>query len=203
MNSRYVPNINPTNINPSSSLSQQYQYSQDSSIYPPANSQESAKNNGRVNIQTPNINSLFKLYDKIPAKECTTYRNAVEGILEKNILSDTYFSEANIKILQDSIRAGVYEKSNKQYIIAPQDCDALKTVMRSIYLQYGANRKTKIAEQIRDLNKMVLDYCIPQVYSEAQGYMIYLKDASTMYVPMPHPVMAQDRDKLLELKPWF
>ena len=203
MNSRYVPNMNPTNINPSNPPFNTYEASQYSKVYPTESIQKTVTNNGRVNIQTPNINSLFKLYDKIPANQCTTYRNAVEGVLEKNALSDTYFSEKNIKTLQDGIRAGVYEKSNGQYTIGEQDCDALKTIMRSIYLQYGANRNTKIAEQVRDLNKMVLDYCIPQVYGEAQGYMTYLKDASTMYVPIAHPVMPQDRDKLLELKPWF
>ena len=46
-----------------------------------------------------------------------------------------------------------------------------------------------IHQQIQQLNKMVLDYCIFHVYSEAQGYMKYLQDASTLYRPMALPVM--------------
>jgi hypothetical protein len=50
---------------------------------------------------------------------------------------------------------------------------------------------------------MVLNYCIPQVFSEAKGYMQYLVDASTMYTPIAHPVLAKEYDKELVLKPWF
>jgi hypothetical protein len=50
---------------------------------------------------------------------------------------------------------------------------------------------------------MVLNFCIQQVYSEAKGYMKYLSDASNMYVPIAHPILAKDDDKELVLKPWF
>ena len=176
---------------------------EEGAIYPSGPILGKNVNNGRVNIMEPNTKSLFQLYDKIPAHQCTTYQNAVEGIWDTNTISTQFFSRENIQRLQNGIREGVYNKSNGQYTIAPQDCDTLKIIMRSIYLQYGANRGSNVEEQIRDLNRMVLDYAIPQVYGEAQGYMNYLKDASTMYVPIAHPVMPQDRDKLLEFKSWF
>ena len=47
------------------------------------------------------------------------------------------------------------------------------------------------------------DQSIQQVYSEAQGYMKYVNDVSTLVVPIAHPVMANDTDRQLELKPWF
>ena len=75
--------------------------------------------------------------------------------------------------------------------------------MRSVFLQYAANQPDKYQEQIIQLNKIVLDYCIQQVYSEAQGYMKYVSDVSTLVVPIAHPVMANDNDRQLELKPWF
>lgn len=161
------------------------------------------QSNGRVDIQSPDTNSLFNMYDKIPAHQCTTYRNALEGQWDTSSLSDAYFSKENIQHLQNRIREGVYIKSSSRFRIAEQDCDALKVVMRSIYLQYSSNLPNDISEQIKALNQMVLNYCIPQVFSEAQAYLKYLTDASTMYVPMEHPVMAKDNDKQLELKPWF
>ena len=160
-------------------------------------------NNGRVDIKTPNTSSLFELYDKIPANQCTTFRNATEGLWTNNALSNAFFSEQNIQVLQDGIRIGVFERSNGQYEIGPQDCDTLKVIMRSIYLQYAANKPNSISQQVQQLNKMVLDYCVPQVYSEAQGYMQYINDVSTLVVPMAHPVMASQNDRQLELKPWF
>lgn len=160
-------------------------------------------NNGRVNIKTPNTSSLFQLYDKIPANQCTTFRNATEGLWDETTLSRAFFSQQNILILQNGLRSGVYQRSNGQYLIGPQDCDSLKIVMRSMFLQYAANQPLNVTEQIIQLNKMVLDYCIQQVYSEAQGYMKYVDDVSTLVVPIAHPVQACNTDRQLEFKSWF
>ena len=75
--------------------------------------------------------------------------------------------------------------------------------MRSVFLQYSANQPNNIPEQIAELNKIVLDYCIQQVYSEAQGYMTYVNDVSTLVVPIERPVMTSNNDRQLELKSWF
>ena len=160
-------------------------------------------NNGRVDIKTPNTSTLFQMYDKIPANQCVTFRNPTEGLWTSNTLSDAFFSQQNIQIIQNGIRAGIYHKSNGQYTIGPQDCDSLKIVMRSVFLQHSANQLNNITQQIAELNKIVLDYCIQQVYSEAQGYMKYIDDVSTLVVPIAHPVMASQNDRQLELKSWF
>jgi hypothetical protein len=160
-------------------------------------------NNGRVDIKTPNTSTLFQMYDKIPANQCVTFRNATEGLWSSTPLSQAFFSQENIQIIQNGIRAGVYSKSNGQYVIGPQDCDSLKIVMRSVFLQHSANQPHNYQQQITELNKIVLEYCIQQVYSEAQGYMKYIDDASTLVVPISHPVMTSNNDRQLELKPWF
>jgi hypothetical protein len=160
-------------------------------------------NNGRVDIKTPSTSQLFQMYDKIPANQCVTFRNPTEGMWTDTNLSQVFFSQQNIQILQNGIRAGIYHKSNGQYVIGPQDCDSLKIIMRSVFLQHAINQENHISNQIAELNKMVLDYCIQQVYSEAQGYMKYLDDASTLVVPISHPVMADNTDRNLEFKTWF
>ena len=160
-------------------------------------------NNGRVNIKTPNTSALFEMYDKIPANQCVTYRSATEGIWNETALSQAYFSQQNIQILQNGIRAGIYERSNGQYLIGPQDCDSLKIIMRSVFLQHAANKPNNIPQQIAELNKIVLNYCIQQIYSEAQGYMKYVDDVSTLVVPISHPVQSSNNDKTLEFKGWF
>jgi hypothetical protein len=160
-------------------------------------------NNGRVDIKTPSTSELFQMYDKIPANQCATFRNPTEGLWTDTNLSSVFFSQQNIQILQNGIRAGVYHRSNGQYVIGPQDCDSLKIVMRSVFLQHSINQDFNIPEQITELNKIVLDYCIQQVYSEAQGYMKYINDVSTLAVPIAHPVMADNTDRELEFKKWF
>ena len=73
--------------------------------------------------------------------------------------------------------------------------------MRSTYLQYAANNTSgNIPQQIYHLNKIVTDYAIKQVYSEAQSYMKYIHDASTMYVPMDRPVQPNNPTKTLDMK---
>jgi len=159
--------------------------------------------NGRVDIKSPNTSKLFALYDRIPANQCATFRNPTEGLWDETDLSRTFFSKQNIQILQNGIRAGVYERSNNQYVVGQQDCDALKIIMRSIFLQYAANKMSSVTKQVEELNQMVLNYCIEQVFSEAQGYMKYLYDVSTLPVPIARPVMANNSDRELELKRFF
>lgn len=160
-------------------------------------------NNGRIDIKTPNTNDLFKLYDKIDVDNCVSLRNPTIGLWDDTPLSKAFFSRENIQIIQNGLRAGIYEISNRQYIIAQQDCDTLKIIMRSIFLQYSANKPLSISEQIAELNKMVLDYCIQQVYGEAKGYMKYIDDASTLVIPLAHPIQACNTDRQLEFKKWF
>ena len=160
--------------------------------------------NGRIDLKTPNTSKLFSMYDKLSSSnKCTTFRNPTEGLWNDTQLSNAFFSKQNIIIIQNGIRAGVYEMSNRQYLIGNQDCDSLKIVMRSVFLQYSSNKPTHVTEQIIALNKMVLNYCIGQVYSEAQGYMKYIDDVSTLAMPIAHPILSNNKDKELVLKSWF
>jgi hypothetical protein len=159
--------------------------------------------NGRVDIKSPSTCDLFKMYDKIPANQCATFRSPTEGLWDDTKLSEVFFSNYNIQILQNGIRAGVFQRSNGQYTIGQQDCDSLKIVMRSVFLQNASNKPFNIKGQVEQLNNIVLNYCIQQVYSEAQGYMKYLDDASTLVVPLSNPMVESTYDKQLELKPWF
>ncbi len=161
--------------------------------------------NGRVNIiDTPDISNLFAMYDKIPANQCVSFREPTLGQWDETSLSKAYFSQSNIQIIQNGIRAGVYAKSNKQYVVAPQDCESLKLIMRSVFLQHSVNNPQQISQQIFELNKIVLDYCIFNVYSEAQGYMKYLTDVSTLAVPLAPPVMTAQNDKRnYKMPSWF
>ena len=145
--------------------------------------------NGRVNILNNAPNSVFNLYDKIPVEQnITSYRNALTGNLEDNMLSKVFFSKGNIIIIQKNIIQGVYSNSNGRYEIGYQDEDTIKIIMRSIFLQHAANNPVNITTQVEALNQIVSDYCIPQICSEAQGYMNYKNDVSTLAVPIRRPV---------------
>jgi hypothetical protein len=159
--------------------------------------------NGRVNILGPNMDQ-FQLYDKIPTnKECSTFHDAMIGNFTESNLSRAFFSKENIQIIQNGIRAGVYQVSNGEYVIDNQNCDTLKIIMRSTFLQSSTNQPNNITQQIQALNDLVIEYCVKHIYSEARSYIIYKKDVSTMYTPIDRPTQPDFNNKTLELKPWF
>tara|TARA_B100000035_G_C21035892_1_gene570944 strand:- start:1047 stop:1592 length:546 start_codon:yes stop_codon:yes gene_type:complete len=157
--------------------------------------------NGRVNISEPSPNVQFQMQERIAIKnKATEYRHPVKNVFEDNILSKLYFSQDNIQIIQNGLRAGVYKMSNNEFLIGPQNIDNLKIIMRSIYLQYAEHYPNNITDQICRLNKLVLDYAVPSVYKEAVGYKNYVRDQSTMAVPLELPKQT-DRDfKEVEFK---
>jgi hypothetical protein len=76
--------------------------------------------------------------------------------------------------------------------------------MRSIYLQYSKNLPTKVIEQVRELNKKVLDWSVKEVLSNLKQFQKYKKDVSTMPIPLERsPLITTKGTKTLELKPWI
>ena len=155
--------------------------------------------NGRVNFKeggTP----LF-LQDKMLVDKRTMYDN-LKYTQQNTALSNLYFSSKNMTIVQNAIRANVYKMSNEKYIIDEQNVDILNIIMRSIYLQNSLNQPDNLTKQIEDLNSLVINYCVPRVYSEVQGYIQYKKDASTLAVPLSNPISVYT-NKTLELNKFF
>lgn len=157
-----------------------------------------SKANGRVDILGP-IGPAFGFADRIPLKPCLSYREALTGQQENSLLSCTYFSDTNIQSLQNHIRQGVYERSNGNFKIGEQDCDELKIIMRAIFLEHSNNLPTRIDDQIKVLNQKVLYFSIDQVYQSALSYLKYIRDASTIAVPIPHSVNTSPQTNTLEL----
>ena len=69
--------------------------------------------------------------------------------------------------------------------------------MRSIYLQYGKNLDEDVVGQVKDLNKKVLDYCIPKILSEIEQYKNYVRDASNLYTPIQNSENVSNKSKTL------
>ena len=75
--------------------------------------------------------------------------------------------------------------------------------MRSTYLQNCNNLPVDIKYQIEQLNTLVTDYAIIQVYTEAIGYMKYKHDASNLAVPLSTGTNTSSKGNTLELRPFF
>ena len=159
--------------------------------------------NGRVNILTNADGDVFQLFDKIPVNnKASAYTDALMGNWSATNLSRAFFSKGNVIILQNGIRAKVYEQTKK--VIGYQNEDNLKTVMRSIFLQHSANLPTNVTGQITALNQKVYAYCVPSVVNELDGYIKYKRDVSTMAVPIDRPIYSSMRgSNPVEFKAWF
>ena len=128
------------------------------------NMNSTKSSNGRIDIinktQSPDITNLFAMYDKIPANQCATFREATLGQWDETPLSKAFFSRENIQIIQNGLRADVYRLSNGEYSIGQQDNDELKIIMRALYLESAINLPTNIREQVAALNQRVLKHCV-------------------------------------------
>ena len=114
-------------------------------------------------------------------------QTGVKGIVEETVLSDTFFSEKNTKAIQDTIRYGVYKVTN--LVVGYQSSQELYIIMRSTLLQ-NANFKItqeKLFDEVRKLNKLVVDYSVKEVASNVQQFQGYIKDIEKMPTPMDRP----------------
>ena len=103
--------------------------------------------NGRIDIIN-NTKPKNKLFNKPMSNKSVDYKEALTGTLECSTLSKAFFSKQNMQIIQNSIRATVYARSNNQHIIGQQDTINLQIIMRSIFLQYTRSISTNITQQI-------------------------------------------------------
>jgi len=154
------------------------------------------------------VNDFTKLYDNInnynTIKDASNY-NFVSRLLdiEANDVSLTFFSEDNIKLLNDGIINGVLEISRnnlgKAYRIQPQQREKMLTVMRYIYFTFVTNTY-ELDVEVQRLNEKFLEEAIPTAYNALVAHLKYLETFNRVEnIPISNPVNTQ-RDKA-DLRP--
>jgi sRNA-binding regulator protein Hfq len=149
------------------------------------------QSNGRIDINNNKIIQM-PLFKEIDNGNDNFSNNAVSAIYEINPLQNKYFSKSNIEKVQQLIIRNVYLLSEKKHVIGRQDDNTLKIIMKSIYLQNGKNLNSNIEAQIKNLNNLVLDYCVPNILSNIEMYLVYKHDISNLPVPLEHPKFISD-----------
>lgn len=127
------------------------------------------------NLQKINKNDSFKF-------------NVLKGIQSKSKLSMVFFSQYHINRLNDKIRYNVWLKSDKKFIISKQSEDELQIIMRAIYLQHARNLDYNIAEQVQELDDIIVRKFVPKIINEIIQYQGYLRDIQFLPVPIDRPV---------------
>ena len=151
-----------------------------------------------------NVDARLQMMEKVAVhNRSTELRGPVVSDYEATPLSRLFFSRENMDIVQHAIRAGVYAKSGNQYIVAPQNAQQLKIIMRGVYLE---NARTvlhqersgvmSVTAQIAFLNRIAAEHCVEVVFNEAVAYLKFLRDKSFLPQPLrlPHHNDRQHRD---------
>ena len=156
--------------------------------------------NGRVDLLG---HAPIALFDAIPVDvKPTPYLNATKGGWYNTPLSMAFFSTENVRSIQNQLRHTVYMKTGKT--IAVQDYDTLKSIMRAVFLTASRNLAGDIQGQITRLNSHVLDISSKSVISSLTSYTAYIRDVSTLAVPMQLPTLSSTKGQdPLEFKRWF
>lgn len=123
--------------------------------------------------------------------------------LFKNLYGETpltflFFSEDNIRNIQNLSKMLVYKQMN--YVISDQNVTDLQIVMRSIFLAYSEHPplldetmpKEKInillkmyTQEVARLNQLVIDAIVPDICSQVQQYLDFLRDSGTPLRTIP------------------
>jgi hypothetical protein len=143
----------------------------------------SSKNNGRVDVLEGDNFRSYHLFQE-NSKRDSFSAEAVKGIHVRTKLADLFFSQHNIDMLQEAIRYQIYVKSCKKHIIDRQSDAELKLIMRAYYLQQGQHRQYDVENQVRELNTLVLNFCVPRILQEINMYMTYKKDIDSLPQPL-------------------
>ena len=165
--------------------------------------------NGRVNLEpaqspTGSFNQVASQFNHTTSLNSSVAADLVRGNVEKNTLNTTFFSPANVQIVQTRLQYEVYKRSQGKHRVGPQSAENLLIIMRAMYYQYGKNLECNIKEQIQELNTYVVNYAVPKILSEVDMYHQYRKDITTLPVPMMQPVnISHAGTKSLPLKPFF
>lgn len=113
-----------------------------------------------------------------------------------NELLNQFFSESNIQFLQVSLISIVKNKTN--ILIGPQSKMDLINFMHKVY-KVNANTMCpeNLSSEIQILNNQVLNECVPNILFNMKSYNIYMKDISTIPLPLDRGV-STNIDKSLE-----
>jgi hypothetical protein len=165
---------------------------------------EGQKQNGLVDIVIlEDPDAMFRMHERINIRnKPTEYNEALNGIMEWNVLAQVYFSAENIQIIQNALRANVYKLSGGKINIPNQNIDNLKIIMREYYLEYAEHYPKDIKKQVERLNGLVIEHLVPNLYSEAVGYFQYLVSQSTLTMPLDRPIPSDRVYKQLEPRPF-
>lgn len=157
--------------------------------------------NGRINV-SGNQDGLAYKNNNEKQNLCNYATEAISHSTNRTPLSDIFFSQQNMDIVQLGMRNMVLNKTDGVYNIGKQNETELKIIMRAMFIQHAKYRTDiPINIQIQEINREVLNFAVPRIISSLNMKRKYLQDIQQLPMPLEHAkLMSTKGTKELELK---
>ena len=157
--------------------------------------------NGRINV-SGNQDGLAYKNNNEKQNLCNYATEAISHSTNRTPLSDIFFSQQNMDIVQLGMRNMVLNKTNGVYNIGKQNETELKIIMRAMFIQHAKYRTDiPVNVQIQEINRQVLNFAVPRIISSLNMKRKYLQDIQQLPMPLEHAKsMSTKGTKELELK---
>jgi len=115
------------------------------------------------------------------------FQDVFRGFDKKcSMLGEVFFSDENRDILQKSLVLAVFKARGVR--VAYQSDEDLLVVMRRVFTEHAAYVECRVVDQVRDLNRHVVDAVLPGVLSSVDLHFSYLKDIGGARELLDYPV---------------
>ena len=98
---------------------------------------------------------------------------------DNNILKEIFFSDENIELINKQIILTIWKKTNKKYRVGFQNKENLIIIMQYIFLENARHLPYNIKGQIRNLNCEVVGEILPNIITNFEQKLGYLRDIET------------------------
>lgn len=112
----------------------------------------------------------------------------------ENPIKEMLYSQANINFIQQKCIEAIYYKTNKKYLISPQDENQVLQIITNVYnnipvQDYYVERNSILFKQeISYLNSFILKEMIEYVYNSLLNYISYSEFIANGIQPIERPV---------------
>tara|TARA_Y100001970_G_C14211691_1_gene847312 strand:+ start:172 stop:681 length:510 start_codon:yes stop_codon:yes gene_type:complete len=148
-----------------------------------------------------NMPCLFSMYEYVPRRHRPSDIRDEIDVLQNTPLRCAYLSTKNMQMIQNGIRAKVYELSKNNFIISEQDSVTLKQIMIQIFNSNVRDHINNSQQTIITLNNFTVEVCAKQIYERAKTYLKYVETQGEIPTPMAQPAFTSIKNEDVKMLP--
>jgi hypothetical protein len=107
---------------------------------------------------------------------------------DTGVLANVFFSDENMELINRQLIYSIWKNTNGEFKINNQSKEKLIIVMRYIFIEYARHLPYDVKGQIKELNCRVVTDIVPNIITNIQQYVGYLKDIEKIRDPLPLPI---------------